>query len=319
MAIRHLNSLFELSTGDIREILELARGLKEGLSRGERPPLLTGYVLTQLFEKPSLRTRVSFEAAMMQLGGSSIFLTAKDAGLHGRESLSDIARVLSGYSDVIVLRTFSQELINDFAAVSLCPVVNGLSDERHPCQALTDLFTVQEVFGSVEGRKLVFVGDGNNVAASLAIAAAKLGAAMVVCAPESHRLNPAFVAELRREIPDANLTETCDLQEAVRDASIIYTDVWTSMGQEEQAEERKRIFAPYQVNAELMAQAPPDCRFMHCLPARRGLEVTDEVMDGPQCIAFPQAENRMHLAKGLIVWLLGGADAFQRAYPPITV
>jgi len=257
-----------------------------------------------VFEKPSLRTRASFEAAAMQLGGGSLFFSAADAGLNGRESLADIARVLSGYSDVVVLRTFSQQLIDDFAAVSSCPVINGLSDDRHPCQALTDILTMQEVFGELKGRRLVFVGDGNNVAASLALLCSMLGVSFTLACPEGYALDDALLTEFRSRHPVADITVSHDPTAAVSEADIVYTDVWASMGQETEADARKRDFAPFQVNAALMAHAPSHCRFMHDLPARRGLEVTDEVIDGPNSIAFQQAENRMHLAKGLLAWLL---------------
>lgn len=302
--MRHLISLFELTADEVREILVLSAEIKEQFRRGERPALLAGRVLTLVFEKPSLRTRISFEAAMKQLGGCSIFLSGKDAGLHGREALCDVARVLSSYCDAVVMRTFSQQLIEDFAGHSMCPVVNGLSDERHPCQALTDLFTIREAFGSLEGRKLVFVGDGNNVASSLAIATAHLGLPLTVSSPPGYELKPEFLDGLKRRIPTANIRQIDDPYEAVVGADVIYTDVWASMGQEAEAAERQRVFAPYQVDARLMSHAGPQCRFMHDLPARRGMEVTDDVIDGPQCLAFQQAENRMHLAKGLLVWLM---------------
>ena len=302
--MRHLNSLLELRREDVDAIFALSRSLKDGLGRGQRPPLLAGQVLTQVFEKPSLRTRVSFEAAMMQLGGSSLFLPAKEAGLGGREAVQDVARVLGGYSDVIVLRTFSQQLIDDFVQYSGTSVINGLSDLRHPCQALTDLFTMQEVFGSIRGKKFVFIGDGNNVATSLATACAMLEVPMTVCAPEDYRLPDEFLVELRQRCPGAVVEQTSDVRSALKDAAVVYTDVWTSMGQEAEDEERGRIFRPYQVNASVMQQAPKSARFMHCLPAKRGREVTDDVLDGSQSIVFEQADNRMHLAKGLLCWVL---------------
>ncbi|HTN00886.1 MAG TPA: ornithine carbamoyltransferase [Planctomycetaceae bacterium] len=302
--MRHLNSLLELRREDVDAIFSLARTLKVGLENGQRPPLLAGRVLTQVFEKPSLRTRVSFEAAMMQLGGSSIFLPAKDAGLGGREAIRDVARVLGGYSDVIVLRTFSQQLIDDFVAFSGTSVINGLSDLRHPCQALTDLFTMQEAFGEIRGRKFVFVGDGNNVAASLATACAMLEVPMTVCTPNDYRLPDEFLVQLRQRCPKAQIEQTSDLKDALKDASIVYTDVWTSMGQEAEDGERQQVLGPFQVNAQVMRLAPRTARFMHCLPAKRGREVTDEVIDGPQSIVFQQADNRMHLAKGLFCWVL---------------
>jgi ornithine carbamoyltransferase len=306
---KHLTSVFDLAPDDVEDILAISADLKQRLSHGDRPPLLQGKVLTLVFEKPSLRTRNSFEAAAIQLGGGSVFLTTQDAGLNGRESLADVARVLSAYSDVIVMRTFRQSLIEDFARLSNCPVVNGLSDELHPCQALTDLFTIQESFGRLAGLRIVYVGDGNNVAASLAMAAAYAKMPITVCSPRGYELPAAFVADLQRRIPGAELTLTDDPVRAVKDADVVYTDVWASMGQESQADARQRVFASYQVNGALMAAAPQSARFMHDLPAKRGLEVTDEVMDGPQSIVFRQAENRMHVAKGLLVWLLGADHA----------
>ena len=302
--MRHLNSLLEIKPADVEAIFNLTRELKARLAKGDRPQLLAGRVLTAVFEKPSLRTRLSFDAAMMQLGGSSIFLEAREAGIGGREAVKDVARVIGGYSDVIALRTFSQKLIDNFIEFSGKPVINGLSDERHPCQALTDLFTMQEVFGSVRGQKIAFIGDGNNVANSLAIAAALCGVSMTVCAPPGYRLSEKFLDNLKQRIPTADVTQTDDFKMALKDASIVYTDVWTSMGQEAEDSERRAVFGPFQVNAKLMKLAPKSARFMHCLPAKRGLEVTDEIMDGPQCIAFQQADNRMHLAKGLMLWVL---------------
>ena len=302
--MRHLNSLLDLTPTDFETIFGLVRSLKDRLRRGDRPQVLSGYVMTQVFEKPSLRTRISFDAAMMQLGGASIFLNAKDAGLGGRESINDVARVIGGYSDVITLRTFSQSLIDTFIEHSGVAVINGLSDERHPCQALTDIFTMQEVLGDLRGKKCVFIGDGNNVASSLAIAAAICGMHVTVCAPEGYRLDEKLLKVLRKHYPNSTICHEDNFKTALKDASIVYTDVWISMGQEDEADERKAVFLPYQVNDSLMKLAPKDCRFMHCLPAKRGLEVTDGVIDSPQSIVFQQAENRMHLAKGLLLWVL---------------
>jgi ornithine carbamoyltransferase len=303
--MRHLNSLMDLSRADVDEIFELTKILKGRWAQGDRPQLLTGQVLTQVFEKPSLRTRVSFEAAMMQLGGSSIFLSAKEAGIGGREAVRDVARVLGGYNDVIVLRTFSQQLIDDFIRHAGTPIINGLSDTRHPCQALTDLYTAAEVCGEVQGRKFVFVGDGNNVATSLAVVCALLEVPLTICAPDDYRLTDEFLADLHGKFPDAVISQTSNFKTALADAAVIYTDVWTSMGQEAEDDERKQVFGPYQVNAGLLKHAPPTAKFMHCLPAKRGREVTDDVLDGPQSIVWQQAENRMHLAKGLLCWVLG--------------
>lgn len=303
--MRHLNSLLELQRSDVDQIFTLTETLKTRWLRGERPPLLSGRVLTQVFEKPSLRTRLSFDAAMIQLGGGSVFLTAREAGIGGREAVQDVARVIGSYSDVVVLRTFSQKLIDDFIRYSGTAVINGLSDVRHPCQALTDLFTMREVLGELSGKKLVFVGDGNNVATSLAAACGLLGVALTVCAPLDYRISEEFLSELRRRFPQVQVEQTSDYRGALVDADVVYTDVWTSMGQEAEDATRRKVFEPYQVNAELMRLAPPRARFMHCLPAKRGQEVTDDVLDGPQSIVFRQAENRMHLAKGLLCWVLG--------------
>ncbi len=303
--MKHLLSLFDLSSGEVRELLDLSRQLKRECLSGQRRPLCAGKVLTQVFEKPSLRTRVSFEAAISQLGGRSIFLTAREAGFEGRETKEDIARVLGGYSDVIVLRTFSQALIETFQAHAGCPIVNGLSDDYHPCQALADFLTIEEVFGSSAGRKVVYVGDGNNVARSLALACGHLGADFVVAAPRGYWLKSDFLTAVRTRFPGLSITQTDDPVAAVEDAEVIYTDVWASMGQEDEKDKRAQEFAAYQVNTRLLDAAGGQVRFMHCLPARRGLEVTDEVMSDPRSIVFLQAENRMHLAKGLFVRLLG--------------
>jgi ornithine carbamoyltransferase len=208
-----------------------------------------------------------------------------------------------------VLRTFSQSLIEQVAQLSRCPVINGLSDELHPCQALTDLLTIRETFGRLEGVRLAFVGDGNNVAASLAVACAYARMPITICTPSAYRVPASYLAELKQRVPHADVTTTDNPEEAVRNADVVYTDVWASMGQEAQAKDRELIFHPYQVNGRLMALAPKEARFMHDLPAKRGYEVTDDVMDGPQSIVFQQAENRMHLAKGLLLWLLGDDDA----------
>lgn len=301
---RHLTSLDDLSADELNEILNTAADLKQRYGSGDRPALYPGRVLAQLFEKPSLRTRNSFEAAMINLGGSGIFLTMAEAGLDGRESLADVATVLSSYSDVITMRTFSQQLIDEFANYSQCPVINALSDELHPCQALTDLLTIQEVAGELQGAHLVFVGDGNNVAKSLATAAAMTGLRFTLAVPADFELPHEFLADLCERYPDARVEQTQDPEDAVVTADFVYTDVWASMGQEEESDRRQQAFSRYQVNSELMQLAPREAKFMHDLPAKRGLEVTDDVMDGGQSIVYQQAENRMHLARGLFAWLL---------------
>ena len=302
--MRHLTSLFDLSTDHVREILTLARDLKSRIRRGERPPLLAGHVLTQVFEKPSLRTRLSFDAAMMQLGGSSIFLSRKDAGLEGREAVSDVARVIGGYSDVIALRTYEQSLIEDFARWSGKPVINGLSNDCHPCQALADAQTIEEAFGTFAGLRIAYIGDGNNVAVSLAEVCGHLGMSFAIGTPPEYEFPRPFVERLKKRFPQLELLETNDPHLAAKHADVVYTDVWASMGQEDEKEARQKDFVGFQVDAALMKLAHRKARFMHCLPARRGLEVSNEVMDGPQSLCFPQAENRMHLAKAALVWAL---------------
>lgn len=301
---RHLLSLDDWSADEIARLLALSDDFKRKAKFGERPPLLSGRMLAQIYDKPSLRTRVSFEAAMAQLAGNSTFLTSKEAGLNGREALPDVAAVLGRLVDAIVIRTFSQKLIEDVAAYAACPVINGLSDERHPCQALADLLTINAAFGSLDGVKLVFVGDGNNVARSLAVASGKTGMSMTLCSPKAFSFDDAFKAKLKTIVPDLALTITDDLPAAVRDADVVYTDVWASMGQEAEASSRKSAFAGFQIDETILAKAPSHARFLHCLPAHRGEEVTDGVMDGPQSLVYEQAESRMHLAKGLLVTLL---------------
>jgi len=295
--------MLRLSAEDCWAILRTAQALKRRHAGGDRPALFPGRVMTLVFEKPSLRTRVSFEAAVAHLGGSSVFLSADDAGLKGRESVADVAKVLGSYSDWIVTRTFSQQLVEDFARHAGCSVINGLSDSAHPCQALSDLFTMLEVFETLPGRSVAYVGDGNNVARSLAVACGKLGVKFTIASPLGYELPTEFVERLRHTLPQGEFQFTSDPRAAVKRADVIYTDVWASMGQESEGEVRKRAFAPYQVNGELLRLAPAHARFMHCLPAKRNLEVTDEVLDGDQSIVIPQAENRMHVAKGILLWL----------------
>lgn len=301
---RHLTSLYDLTPQDVLAILDYAADLKAKYRAGDCPQLLQNRVLAQMFEKPSLRTRNSFEAAMINLGGAGIFLTTEEAGLNGRESLRDVATVLSSYSAIITMRTFSQQLIEDFAKISSCPVINALSDERHPCQALTDLLTIRETFGRLQDLHVVFVGDGNNVAMSLAIASAMTGMKFTLAVPQGFTMSEEFCNDLAERFPEAQVEQVHDPQSAVSTADVVYTDVWASMGQEEEAERRQRAFADFQVNAALLKLAPADAKFMHDLPAKRGLEVTDDVMDGSSSIVFQQAENRMHLARGLFAWLL---------------
>ena len=303
-AMRNFLDLIDLKTDDLLHLLSEAVRLKAGFKAGDRPPLLAGRVLGMIFEKQSLRTRVSFEAAMAQLGGRSIFLSATDGPIGQRETVPDFARTLSEYVDAVVLRVFSHQTLEEFAAHSRIPVINGLSDLAHPCQALGDLLTIQEVFGSIKGRTVVFVGDGNNVARSLALACGKLGARFVLSAPEGYRFDDSFLQVFRRQAPQGELSQDGSPSHAVANADVIYTDVWTSMGQEAEHERRLRHFAGYQVDAALLAHAPKQARLMHCLPAHRGEEVSAEAIDGERSVVFQQAGNRMHAQKAVLVWLL---------------
>ncbi len=302
--MRHLITLHELKRGEIERIFAIAEDLKSKYQQGLREPLLPGRVLALLFEKPSLRTRVSFEAAMTHLGGTSLFL-GDDVGWGSRESMADFARVLSTYVDAIVVRAHDHAKLLELATFSSCPVINGLTDQAHPCQALADLFTLRERLGMLRGQTLAFVGDGNNVARSLAVGCAKLGMHFVLSCPEAYRLEDAFIARLRQDQPDMRYTYIPDPRAAVAQAAAVYTDVWASMGQESQAAERRAAFSSYQVNSELMEHAPANTYFMHCMPAHRGEEVTDEVIDGPRSIVVEQAANRLHVQKGILAWMLG--------------
>ena len=313
--MRHFLDLLDVSRDEIACLLQEAARLKAVHQRDKNEPTLLGKVLGLVFEKPSLRTRVSFEAAMAQLGGASVSLTGKDIGLGSRESVPDFARTMSQYVDGVVLRTFSHAIVETFAAHATCPVINGLSDYYHPCQALGDLLTIQEVFGELDGRTVVFVGDGNNVARSLAIGCGKLGLRFILTAPSNYGFDASFLDVYRRAAPDGLLEQTADPRAAVRNADIVYTDVWTSMGQEAEHQQRLQHFAGFQVNAELMALAPPHARLMHCLPARRGEEVTNDVLDSDRSIVFDQAGNRMHAQKALLQWLLGGKNDKRKPKP----
>ncbi len=303
---RHFVDLFDLSAADARALIEGAIQLKRDAKRGQRPLLLAGRSLGLLFEKPSLRTRVSFEAAIARLGGNAIFLRSQDVGLGSRESVADFARILSQYVDALAVRTFSHATVIELSQSASIPVINALSDASHPCQAMADLMTIEELKGPLAGRKLVFVGDGNNVARSLAVASALLGVNYVLAAPAGYEFPPAFSARFAERFPQMTLAVEHDGRKAVAGADVVYTDVWASMGQEDEADKRRTIFAPYQVNDELLEHADPRAIFMHCLPARRGEEVTTAVLDGPRSQVVLQAANRLHFQMALLVWLLGG-------------
>jgi len=295
--VRHLASDLDLTTDGLVDLLKLAAQVKRAPSRFTRK--LAGRYLTLLFEKPSLRTRMTFELAIKQLGGDSVTNLGPVAE---RELVKDVARNLERWTQGIVARVFSQSTIDELAAWSGVPVINALSDRFHPCQALADVLTLKEHFGRLEGLKLAFVGDGNNVAHSLMLTATRLGAHVAVATPAGYSPDAGIAEQASRF---GEITVTCDPAEAVAHAHAVYTDVWASMGQEAEAAERSRIFAPYQVNEKLFSGARADAVFMHCLPAKRGLEVTDGVMESPRSVVFDQAENRLHVQKALLVALLG--------------
>jgi len=305
--MENLITIADLSTDEVWQILDLARELKEEWRKGGNKPILRGKTLAMVFQKPSLRTRVSFEIGMLQLGGQALYLSPNEIRLGVRESVPDVARVLSRYVDGIMARVFDHRHIEELAAYATVPVINGLSDYNHPCQALSDLFTIHERRGELKGLKLAYVGDGNNVAHSLLFAATKVGMDIALATPRGYEPDAGVVEKARgfAESSGSRVTLTDDPKEAVQGADIIYTDVWTSMGQEAEREERLRIFPPYQVNGALVAQAKPDVLVMHCLPAHRGEEITDEVIDGPHSIVFDQAENRLHAQKAILALLMG--------------
>jgi ornithine carbamoyltransferase len=305
--MRHVLSLLDLSSEEIFRILELSNELKSRLKQGERPSLLQNRVAGLIFEKPSLRTRVSFETLMAQTGGSSMFL-GSDVGWGSREPLCDFVPILTSYLDLLVIRAKSHEQVEESMKLSRCPVINGLTDLSHPCQALADLMTVSELEGGFEQARIAYIGDGNNVAESLAVICSRLGVPFVIGAPPQYQFSLNFVERLNREAGKDLIWQTDDPYVAVQDASIVYTDVWTSMGQEAETQQRLIDLADYQVNQALMNRARRNAKFLHCLPARRGEEVTSEVIDGPASAIIQQANNRLHAQKGLVVWLLKEAN-----------
>ncbi len=303
---RHFVSIQDYSRQQLEAMLDLAVRLKAERRAGGNKPVLAGKVLGMIFQKPSLRTRVSFDMAMRHLGGDALYLSPDEIGLGKRESVADVSRVLSGYVDAIMARVFAHAHILELAKYASVPVINGLSDFDHPCQAMADMLTIKEHFGRLEGVNLTYVGDGNNVALSLLFAAVRLGLNYAIASPEGYQL-PADVRQRGQQMAKeagARVRFLRDPHEAVRGAQVIYTDTWTSMGQEEEAEERNRVFPPYQVDTKLVSEADPSAIVMHCLPAHRGLEITDEVADGPQSAIFQQAENRLHAQKAILVTLL---------------
>jgi ornithine carbamoyltransferase len=303
---KHITSILDLSTDEINVIFSTSKYLKSERQREFVNHILPGKVLAMIFEKPSTRTRVSFETGIYQLGGYGLYLTNRDLQLGRGETIADTAKVLSRYVDGIMARVFSHNTILELAQNSSVPVINGLDDDEHPCQALTDLFTMEEKFGSLKGRKLAYVGDGNNVCVSLMYTCAKLGVNFSGAFPEGY-FPPDKVIEKSIELTkdsDSVIELGTDPVEIVTGADAVYTDVWVSMGQDEEREEKLRKLQPYRVNADLVRHASPHAIVLHCLPAHRGEEITDQVLDGPQSAVFDQAENRLHVQKGIMALIM---------------
>ena len=305
--MNHFLAISDLSSGEVQDLLDLAIKLKEEYFKKGNPPYFKGKVLGMIFQKPSLRTRVSFDMAMRHMGGDALYLSPNEIGLGKRESIADIARVLSGYLHALMARTFDHAHVLELAKWSEIPVVNGLSDYNHPCQGIGDALTIQEKFGKAKGLNVAYVGDGNNVAVSLMHVCAKLGWNFTIANPEDYEITPKAV-EIAQEIAKetgSDLTFIRDPHQAVKGSQVIYTDTWTSMGQEEESDRREKVFPPYQVNAQLVAEADKDAIVMHCLPAHRNQELTDDVADGPHSVIFPQAHNRLHAQKAILAQLFG--------------
>jgi ornithine carbamoyltransferase len=301
-------AIADFTSQEIQGMLDLAVRLKDEWKQGGNEPLFKGKVLAMIFQKPSLRTRVSFDMAMRHMGGDALYLSPNEIGLGKREAISDIARVMSGYVQALMARVFDHEHVVELAKYSEIPVINGLSDYNHPCQGMADALTIQEKFGQLKGLNVTFIGDGNNVAVSLLHVCAKLGANFTLASPEGYDLNPKAlqIAERITAETGSKITLLRDPHEAVAGAHVIYTDTWTSMGQEEEARKREMVFPPYQVNEKLVSEADKDVIVMHCLPAHRGQELTDDVADGPHSVIFPQAHNRLHAQKAILYKLLVG-------------
>ncbi len=304
--VRHFLNLTDYSPDEIRRLLQLAQRLKKEWSSGGNKPILKGKVLGMVFQKPSLRTRVSFDMGMRHLGGDALYISPGEVGLGQRESAADVSRVLSRYVDGIMARVFAHAHVLELARYSRVPVINGLSDDVHPCQAMADMLTLIEHFTDVRGRKLAFIGDGNNTAVSLMQICAKTGVDFAIASPDGYALSETAVAAARKDAKASGsqialLTEPA---QAAADADVVYTDAWVSMGQEEETARREKAFSGYQINAALMRAAKPQAVVLHCLPAHRGKEITDEIMDGPRALIFEEAENRLHAQKAILADLL---------------
>jgi len=287
--------------------LDVAKRLKkQRVETGHNDPIAQGKVLACIFEKPSLRTRVSFETAMYHLGGNAMYISPSEIGLGTRETVSDVARVLSGMVDGVMGRVFEHQKLKDLALHATIPIINGLSDYSHPCQAMADLMTAEEHFGKLKGLTIAYVGDGNNVARSLMVACAKFGVKFRIASPPGYELEDDLVNRIMGQCPDLDFASAHDPHVAVETADVIYTDTWVSMGQEAEKAKRLPVFKAYQINADLLAAAPAHAVVMHCLPAYRGLEISEEVLEGPRSVVFQEAANRLHFQKGLLAVLLCG-------------
>ncbi|MBM7624800.1 ornithine carbamoyltransferase [Sporohalobacter salinus] len=304
--MNHLLTIADLTNEDLEQIFDLTDRLKEETNTGIDHPILAGQTLGMIFQKSSTRTRVSFETGMFQLGGHALFLSSNDIQLGRGESISDTAKTLSRYVDGIMIRTYDHSDVEELAAAGSIPVINGLTDLLHPCQVLADLYTIRENKGRLQDKKLTYIGDGNNMSNSLLIGATKVGMDISLAIPKGYRPDEDVVtkAKMQAQESGSQIEILADTLTAAEDADAIYTDVWASMGDEDEAEERKKVFSGYQVNEEVMDVAKDNAIFLHCLPAYRGQEVTGEVIDGPQSVVFDEAENRMHVQKAVMVSLM---------------
>lgn len=307
MTSSHFIAITDHSSDWLRHVLDVSKRLKKQLKdTGRNDPIFAGKSLAMIFEKPSLRTRVSFTAGMTQLGGSAMMLRGEEMGWGHREEIRDVARVISSMCDGIMARTFEHEKVLELAKWSKVPVVNGLTDYNHPCQAMADLLTIEEHFGKLNGLTMAFVGDGNNMVRSLAAGCGKFGMRFILAAPKGYELAGDDVNRIVSKIPGMSYTTTPDPADAVREADVIVTDTWVSMGQEAEKQKRLADFKGFQVDEKLLSSAPKHAMVLHCLPAYRGYEISDGVMEGPRSLVFPEAENRLHAQKGLLAVLMGG-------------
>ncbi len=304
--MKHFISIADHSTDELQEMLSVADRLKAQLkTTGKNDPVLAGKTLAMIFEKPSLRTRVSFAVAMTQLGGNGLLLRDEEVGLDKREPTRDVARVLSGMCDGIMARTFEHEKVVELARFASVPVVNALTDYSHPCQAMADLMTLKEHFGKLNGLTLAFIGDGNNVARSLAVACGRFGMRFILATPAGYELPQADIDRVMTQVPNMDFVVTHDPQQAAREADCLYTDTWVSMGQETEKAKRIKDFAGFTIDQRLLGLAPKRAVVLHCLPAYRGLEISEDVFEGGRSLVFQEAENRLHFQKGLLAVLMG--------------